>query len=176
MPICFLQTTQQSNAEIIFSTKYLAPNNPQGGEGMLVEIGWYGGNQPYQNLVDEYEMANGKMITEAGSGYNAADPYAKRDPRLKMTVAVPSDPYINPDGSKFCYHRPGIDRILPRRNTWILPSCRGDRSKIPVTDMNIVHMRYAEVLLAYAEAKNELSGPDATIYDALNKIRSRNRC
>jgi starch-binding outer membrane protein, SusD/RagB family len=168
----FLQTTQQSNAEIIFSTKYLAPNNPQGGEGMLVEIGWYGGNQPYQNLVDEYEMANGKMITEAGSGYNAADPYAKRDPRLKMTVAVPTDPYINPDGSKFVTTDPVLTGFTQKKymDTSKLP---WDRSKIPVTDMNIVHMRYAEVLLAYAEAKNELSGPDATIYDALNKIRSR---
>ena len=33
--------------------------------------------------------------------------------------------------------------------------------------------REVTVLLAYAEAKNEVSGPDATIYDALNKIRSR---
>ena len=64
----FLTTTQQNNNEILFSTKYLAPNNPQGNEGMLVEIGWYGAIAPYQNLVDEYEMTNGKMISEAGSG------------------------------------------------------------------------------------------------------------
>ncbi|MNE58295.1 SusD family protein [compost metagenome] len=38
---------------------------------------------------------------------------------------------------------------------------------------NVILIRYAEILLTYAEAKNELSGPDATIYDALDKIRER---
>lgn len=168
----FLQTTQQGNPEIIFSTKYLAPNNPQGGEGMLVEIGWYGGIQPYQGLVDEYEMANGKMIKEAGSGYDAASPYAKRDPRLKMTIQVPGDPIINPDGSTFVTTDPVLTGFTQKK--YLDPAkLPWDRSKIPVTDMNVVHMRYAEVLLAYAEAKNEVSGPDATIYEALDKIRSR---
>jgi starch-binding outer membrane protein, SusD/RagB family len=168
----FLTTTQQGNAEIMFSTKYLAPNNPQGGEGMLVEIGWYGGNQPYKNLVDEYEMANGKMITDAASGYDAANPYLKRDPRLKMTIQVPGDPYINPDGSIFVTTDANLTGFSMKKYMDFskLPF---DRSKIPVTDMNIVLMRYAEVLLAYAEAKNEVSGPDATIYDALDKIRTR---
>ena len=168
----FLQTTQQGNPEIIFSTKYLAPNNPQGGEGMLVEIGWYGGNQPYKNLVDEYETTSGKMITDASSGFDPANPYEKRDPRLKMTILVPGDKFVNPDGSTFVTTDPVLTGFTQKKymDASKLP---WDRSKITVTDMNIVHMRYAEVLLAYAEAKNEVSGPDATIYDALNKIRSR---
>jgi len=168
----FLQTTQQGNPEIIFSTKYLAPNNPQGGEGMLVEIGWYGGNQPYKNLVDDYETITGKPITDPTSGYDPANPYAKRDPRLKMTVLVPGDPYINPDGSTFVTTDPILTGFAQRKYM-DLSKLPFDRSKIPVTDMNVVHMRYAEVLLAYAEAKNEVSGPDASIYDALDKIRTR---
>ncbi len=168
----FLQPTQQNNPEIIFSTKYLAPNNPQGGEGMLVEIGWYGGNQPYKNLVDDYETITGKPITDPTSGYDPANPYAKRDPRLKMTVLVPGDPYINPDGSTFVTTDPILTGFAQRKYM-DLSKLPFDRSKIPVTDMNIVHMRYAEVLLAYAEAKNEVSGPDASIYDALDKIRTR---
>lgn len=168
----FLQTTQQGNPEIIFSTKYLAPNNAQGNEGMLVEIGWYGGNQPYKNLVDEYETIMGKMITDPASGYDSANPYEKRDPRLKMTVLVPGDKFVNPDGSTFVTTDPVLTGFTQKKymDASKLP---WDRSKITVTDMNVVHMRYAEVLLAYAEAKNEVSGPDATIYDALNKIRSR---
>lgn len=168
----FLQPTQQGNSEIIFSTKYLAPNNPQGNEGMLVEIGWYGGNQPYKNLVDDYETITGKAITDPASGYDPANPYAKRDPRLKMTIQVPGDPYINPDGSTFVTTDPILTGFAQRKYM-DLSKLPFDRSKIPVTDMNIVHMRYAEVLLAYAEAKNEISGPDASIYDALDKIRNR---
>lgn len=168
----FLTATQQGNPEIIFSTKYLAPNNPQGGEGLLVEIGWYGCIAPYQNMVDEYEMANGKMITEAGSGYDAANPYNNRDPRLKMTIKVPNDPFINPDGSVFQHSDPLLTGFTQKKylDFTKLPF---DRSKIPLTDQNIIHFRYADVLLMYAEAKNEATGPDATIYTALNSIRSR---
>ncbi len=37
----------------------------------------------------------------------------------------------------------------------------------------MVFLRYADVLLMYAEAKNEASGPDGTVYSALNQIRAR---
>ena len=33
--------------------------------------------------------------------------------------------------------------------------------------------RYAEVLLTYVEAENELNGPSAEIYDMLDQIRTR---
>ena len=39
---------------------------------------------------------------------------------------------------------------------------------------NFIYIRYAEVLLTYAEARNEnLSAPDAKVYDAVNQIRQR---
>jgi hypothetical protein len=38
---------------------------------------------------------------------------------------------------------------------------------------NFVFYRYAEVLLNYAEAQNEAVGPDASVYDAINEVRSR---
>lgn len=45
------------------------------------------GNCPTQNLVDAYEMqSTGKLWNEEGSGYDAANPYAGRDPRFGMTV------------------------------------------------------------------------------------------
>lgn len=34
-------------------------------------------------------------------------------------------------------------------------------------------LRYADVLMMYAEAQNEVSGPDATIFAALDAIRDR---
>jgi hypothetical protein len=34
-------------------------------------------------------------------------------------------------------------------------------------------MRLGEVLLNYAEAQNEVSGPDASVYDAIDQVRSR---
>ncbi|HKZ37910.1 MAG TPA: RagB/SusD family nutrient uptake outer membrane protein [Chryseolinea sp.] len=42
-----------------------------------------------------------------------------------------------------------------------------------VSDLNWPLMRYAEVLLIYAEAQNEVSGPTTEAYEAVNKIRIR---
>ena len=39
--------------------------------------------------------------------------------------------------------------------------------------LNFILMRYAEVLLTYAEAKIEQNQIDATVYDAINKVRTR---
>src|SRR5690606_1589701 len=43
---------------------------------------------PTQHLVDAFPMLNGFPIKDASGGYNAADPYANRDPRLKLFVLV----------------------------------------------------------------------------------------
>lgn len=42
------------------------------------------------------------------------------------------------------------------------------------SDADFIYLRYADVLLMYAEALNEInSGPDAAAYDAINQIRFR---
>lgn len=49
-------------------------------------------NCPSQTLVDAYEMAaTGLLPSEAGSGYDAANPYDGRDPRFYLTVACNGD-------------------------------------------------------------------------------------
>jgi len=41
------------------------------------------------------------------------------------------------------------------------------------TETSYIVYRYAEVLLSIAEASNELNGPSAEVYDALDAVRSR---
>lgn len=41
------------------------------------------------------------------------------------------------------------------------------------TNASTIIFRYAEVLLSYVEAENELNGPSAEIYGMLNQIRNR---
>ena len=41
------------------------------------------------------------------------------------------------------------------------------------SDLNWPVIRYANVLLTYAEASNEVSGPNVEAYDAVNEVRSR---
>ena len=79
---------------------------------------------------------------------------------------------MNPDGSIFNESDPLLTSYSQKKYI-DLSKLPFDRTKTPLTDQNIIHMRYADVLLMYAEAKNEVSGPDATIYKALNDIRSR---
>ena len=90
--------------EILFGRRY-------GGAGStgdnLVETNNYpagieggtGGNCPSQNLVDAYDMLNGKSINEAGSGYDEQNPYKDRDPRLAATVAVNGDQWPTYSGA-----------------------------------------------------------------------------
>ena len=39
--------------------------------------------------------------------------------------------------------------------------------------LNLIFIRYADVLLQWAEAKNEASGPSSDIFDAINRVRNR---
>ena len=87
--------TQSIVKEIIFGRRYYSSsagdhlvesyNYPVGIEG------GNGGNCPTQNLVDAYDMTNGKSIDDPTSGYDPANPYVGRDPRLAATVAVNGD-------------------------------------------------------------------------------------
>src|SRR5690606_28541144 len=38
---------------------------------------------------------------------------------------------------------------------------------------NYIVLRYADILLMYAEANNEVSGPDESVYGAVDSVRSR---
>ncbi|HZH38336.1 MAG TPA: RagB/SusD family nutrient uptake outer membrane protein, partial [Flavisolibacter sp.] len=48
-----------------------------------------------------------------------------------------------------------------------------DFANIVNSGINFILVRYAEVLLAYAEAKIELGQTDQSVYEAINAIRQR---
>jgi starch-binding outer membrane protein, SusD/RagB family len=151
--------------------------------------GGWGGNLPLQNLVDDYEMNNGKPITDVTSGYNAQDPYTNRDPRFYATVLYNGAQYrgravetFTPGGkdskdgndnwntSKTGYYlKKFINENYPLQNPW------GNAGFQPW-----YYFRYAEILLNFAEAANETSGADVvpagttmSARQAVNLIRER---
>lgn len=178
----FLNTASK---EIIFERLYYpntAPhtrlelaNGPNGYDG-------WGGNTPLQNLVDDYEMTNGKMITDAGSGYDAQNPYVNRDPRFYATILFNGASYR---GSTVDVYLPGGKDSNQGPSNWntsltgyYLRKFMNDAYPIdnPWTTAGAqpwIYFRYAEILLDYAEAQNEASGPDATVYAAVNAVRQR---
>ncbi len=85
-PVNGVTWTDPNSPEIIMTTRYY--NNNSDIERILHPGGFqgYGEIGPTQELVDAFPMANGLPITNPASGYNPANPYANRDPRLYATV------------------------------------------------------------------------------------------
>lgn len=179
----------QDSPEIIAGIPHLKPsytgwmlatmcNNSQGGWSSMV---------PTMAVVDNFEMANG-LTKEEDPAYDPEHPFVGRDPRLYMTVVVPGavwegywgndivntlDQFL-PDGSKNNDFPTVADNASKTGLTWgkyLLPITQYD--DYWDTEDQLILFRFAEVLLSYAEATNEVSGPSADVYSAINRVRTR---
>lgn len=146
---------------------------------------------PTQELVDSYLMLNGKKINEAGSNYNENDPYVNRDPRLTYTVVYDGYNWKEANGtSQTIYIKPGSypdnDPNKAGPDEFVQGSSSTStgyftRKYYDVqheadlnSGLNLMLFRYADILLMYAEAKNELSQMNSTVWDqTIRLIRSR---
>lgn len=178
----------ENNKEVIMDIQF-APElrfkniNNYWGVPMVAKGAGWGTCDPTQNLIDSYEFTDGKTEAEGSAMFVPARPYANRDKRFYASIIY--------DGSMWrgtrIYTRLGIPNNANEINiTGKTGNCgrtgyftkKQQDSTIYSTSsrldgLNFIVYRYAEVLLNYAEAKNELSGPDATVYDAVNKVRQR---
>ena len=149
----------------------------------------WGGNTPLQNLVDDYQTTSGRAITETGSGYDPAKPYQNRDPRFGYTVIYDGANYRGRNMEAFV---PGGKDSKDGNSNWnttktgyYLKKFMNDAFPIDnpwdVAGLQPwIYMRYAEVLLNFAEASNEAYGPDAvpagasmSARQAVNMVRAR---
>lgn len=135
---------------------------------------------PTQELVNDYIMANGKPITDPTSGYDPNNPYVNRDPRLTATIVYDQYKWLNPDGTtQTIYIKPGSDPNRSALNEYSIgnqtTSSSGyywrkyfDPNHLPnlVSGLNLHLIRWAEVLLDYAEAKNSLGQMDAATWNS----------
>jgi hypothetical protein len=134
---------------------------------------------PTKQAIDAYQMNNGKEITDPTSGFNALKPYADRDPRLKYSVITIGDTL--PNGMIYD-SRPfsgTADAIGFSENTTATGFNvkkylnKEDLAQPSNCGINIILLRYAEVLLTYAEAKIEANQIDKSVVDAINEVRGR---
>ena len=149
------------------------------GWGAFPTLGW-GGINPTQSLVDAFEDIEGAPIAKSAL-YDETNPFANRDPRLEVNVLhdgeVMYDQTIKVAPLKSSGNT-GIGRHGDATATGYYMQKWLDPSVYPLTDgwdmgKDQVVIRYAEVLLTYAEAKNELAGLDASAFDAVNQVRRR---
>ena len=158
---------------------------------------------PSSLIVDTYECIDGKRIDESPL-YDPKHPTEKRDPRFKETLAGHGDTidYTITDGKNPLKLVLNIydekTRFFPRKNQWYnapnvdvtttSPSIvnngvgymwrkysNENTEQLMSSSSNIILMRYAEILLSYAEAKIELNELDASVYSAINEVRTRVR-
>jgi hypothetical protein len=145
-------------------------NHPVGYPG-----GW-GGTNPTQELVDTYEMTDGELPATSGL-YDANDPYVNRDPRFAATVLYNGTNYRGRAVETNLGGLDGIEKNGDATKTGYYLRKFMDESFVEYSAVtgsnNWIHIRYAEVLLNYAEAQNEVGGPDANVYSAINEVRSR---
>jgi len=163
----FLSVGQSNNPEIIFSTRFLEPDITH---NLDIRWSWHGILNPLQQLIDAFECTDGLPITESPL-YNPDNWRLNRDPRCLMTVKAYEDKVINSAGVEmgFNYNNVGNGYNPVKYCNW---------DKLPIdystiSDRDWILIRYAEVLLMYAEAQNEASGPDASVYEAVNEVRAR---
>lgn len=155
------------NSEVIFAIQGWARNDF---ERMNYPIGYTQGGQgstcPSQNLVDAYEMkATGMQIGEPGSGYNPANPYAGRDPRLGMSILTNNTTFKGRAVQCWVGGVDGLGKLNATTTGYYIRKFVDEGLDLERGSTSVhtwILFRYAEILLDYAEAINEAYGPEAT--------------
>lgn len=141
---------------------------------------------PTQELVDAYPMLNGQPIDAVGSSYDQDNPYVNRDPRLTHTIVYHNYQWKSEDGStRTIYIAPGsspdnpTDEYVPgssATSTGYYLRKYYDPTHLSSLNsgLNLMLIRYADVLLMYAEAKNELGQFDVNVWNqTIGALRER---
>lgn len=167
--------------EFILSVQYNAPTRTHYliGWECFPTLGW-GGLNPTQSLVDAFEDINGAPIANS-TIYDSTNPFANRDPRLEVNVLHDGETMygvtikvapLSSSGNTGIGQHGDATATGYYQQKWLDPSIDPQSTGWDMGKDWVV-IRYAEVLLTYAEAKNELSPLDPSAFDAVNQVRRR---
>lgn len=167
--------------EIILAVQYNAPDKTN------YLIGWecfptkgWGGLNPTQSLVDAFEDSEGAPISKSKI-YSIKNPFANRDPRLEVNILHDGEEMygvtikvapLKSSGSTGIAQHGDATATGYYQQKWLDPSIDPQSAGWEM-GKDWVTIRYAEVLLTYAEAKNEVSPLDDLAFEAVNQIRRR---
>lgn len=151
----------------------------QGWEGSIrpPSGGGNGGFSPTWQLVQAFPMANGKLVDEPGSGYNEDAFWENRDPRFYATVAFNGDQWEmnGRDGINIWTFR-NVKELNRIPSSGFYNKKASDatvaREIVGQTNTAWIELRYAEVLLNFAECANEL-GRTSEALENIRAIRAR---
>lgn len=174
--------TTPYNEEVIFATK---AENTQQIEKNNFPISYQGKGltNPTQDLVDSYVMTS-TTYAEPMRDYDPANPYGTttrlREDRFYATILYNNATFKGSKVETFVGGKDGLYSTSTATKTGYylrkFVSADIDLSKVDALYRSWVLFRYAETILNYAEARNEvLDSPanDQLIHDLLNLIRNR---
>lgn len=157
------------------------------------------GRFPIQALVDRFECIDGRRIDQSPL-YDPANISRNRDPRLRWTVSIHGDTITGLAGGTL---RRCVLNVLETNtrffnfsnNTWTTATNADFSNPFgPVNNgmgtlwakytydetqdffsskLGYAYLRFSEILLTYAEAKIEAGQLDATVVEAVNRVRRR---
>ncbi len=154
-----------SNDEVILALQYVPTDREHNIQYSLIppSLSGYANFSPLQELVDTYPMLNGLPIDDPMSNYDEDNPYQNRDPRLEASiiyngyvmkdfsgndVVINTSPNAAPDGLNYSSNATPSGYYVSKFYD------REARNQVN-SGRNLIVIRYAEVLLNYAEAKIE---------------------
>ncbi len=144
------------------------------------------GFSPSQNIVEMYETTNGLDIDD-DPAYDPQDPWIDRDPRFYHSILFNQEKWTSNDTIFLELWEGGRERLNEyhycktgylARKYWNRNVDSWSGNPAPYT--HSIFFRYAEMLLIYAEAANEVGGPDYILSgadisaeEAVNLVRAR---
>lgn len=175
---------------IVFSSRYQNANDAM--ERLFYPGGFQGTGSvgATQELVDAFPMKNGYPITDPKSGYDPAKPYENRDPRFYSTIFYNNANAVRINTSTVMYTFEnwlgGKDAAGPTVNSrtnyhikkMVFMGLNFSDNSINRQPHSKFFIRWAHMVLAFAEAANQVEGPDGSKYglsakEALGYLRSR---
>ncbi|MDW3652544.1 MAG: RagB/SusD family nutrient uptake outer membrane protein [Bacteroidia bacterium] len=177
--------SNEQSPEIIFSLQYV-DSEVGAGEGNFLGAhygpnqlagttasqgqGW-GAFQFTQHLIDDYYMTDGLPFDQSPL-YDPDNPFANRDSRFSGTFFFPGETYRGTVLIENNFNSNGAVKDIPiASRKWKNETSNNSFSSNGGEDFILI--RYADILLMWAEATNEISGPTAAVYEAVNKVRAR---
>jgi len=144
---------------------------------------------PSWDLLAAYTCTDGLPIDKSPL-FDSHDPFKNRDPRCKSTIAPFGEEWLGYE------YNPHPDALMVKNfKTGKMEKNNDNRLQAPFasfnglvwkkgideswlqngfkTDPDLIVIRYAEVLLTYAEAKIEMGQIDQSVIDAMNTVRAR---
>jgi hypothetical protein len=157
----------ENSSESIFDVQFITPRL---GSSFDLIGRQYNTNAPVRDLVNAYLMKDGLPQSQSPL-YNAANPHGNRDPRMYQTIVYPGDMF---QGQLVTPARFAVTGYGTKKYTIYDKEANSENIQDGRSEINYMVLRYADILLMYAEAQNESSAaPDASVLDAVNKVRAR---